>query len=226
MKLLTDEMLCDNINNQRNPLVQGLDLPVKFDKNSAVQPASVDLHVGPVYLPGTAMGDPGSENDPLIHHSLKPGHTALVRTREILELPSNIAAIGFPPSRVSQQGILMTNPGHIDPGYKGPMHLTVINMGKKEYDLTQGDLIVTVLFFELSYPVKSDYFDRNGNIAYGPMQRDINKLSVDFLDVERRAQEVAKKTILTAEFGLKVAVALLAIAVGLGAYYTPILNGI
>jgi deoxycytidine triphosphate deaminase len=116
MKLLNDEMLCDYVNRPDPLLVKGLKTPVGFDKDSPVQPSSIDLHIGSIYVPGTKHGEDGSEDKALTSHTLGPGQTALVTTLETLNLPNNVAAIGFPPSRISAQGILMTNPGHVDPG--------------------------------------------------------------------------------------------------------------
>src|ERR1700687_808821 len=150
MNFLNDETLCNYCNRPDPLLVKGLLTPAGFDKNSPVQPSSIDLHIGSIFIPGTQLGDDGCEAKPLHRHTLGPGQTALVTTLEILDLPNNIAAIGFPPSRISAQGLLMTNPGHIDPGYKGPMHFTVINMGRQEFSLRRSGMIVTVLFFEMS----------------------------------------------------------------------------
>jgi hypothetical protein len=93
----------------------------------------------------------------------------------------------------------MTNPGHIDPGYVGPMHFTVINMGRQEFSLRVGEMIVTVLFFELSPGAKSDYLARTGSTdPRPPRQEDINRLSADFLDISDRAGRVAKREMETA----------------------------
>jgi deoxycytidine triphosphate deaminase len=142
-----------------NPIVSGLarkDLIIG-DIDSPIQPCSIDLHVGEIFSP---PADPKELNDDPIaqsRHVLKPGATAVVRTKETLNLPGLIAGIGFPPARISAQGILTTNPGHVDPGYQGKLHLTIINMGRKDYPLIQGDPILTLLFFLLDENVEVDY---------------------------------------------------------------------
>ncbi len=196
MKLLTDEILYEYVN-RPDPLVKDLKVPNNWlDKESPIQPSSIDLHIGSIFLPGTELGIDGSEDKPLSAHTLRSGQTALITTLEVLNLPDNIAAIGFPPSRVSAQGVLMTNPGHVDPGYKGPMHFTVINMGRQEYHLRIDGVIVTVLFFEMSSAARIGYSTRNGGgISGSPKQENINILSADFLDVERRAEGLAKEEV-------------------------------
>lgn len=115
-------------------------------------------------------------------HGLATGETAVVRTAEILRLPGNIAAIGFPPSTaVSLAGLLTTNPGHVDPGYQGPLHLTVINMGKEVFTLYRGQRIMRLMLFAL--PLAEPLVDPRTS----PVNEELlGKLSPDFLDVHSR----------------------------------------
>jgi deoxycytidine triphosphate deaminase len=165
------------------------------DRKSPIQPASVDLRIGGIYIPGTKAGDLGSEGKPRTEYSLKTGHMAIVSTQEKLGLPSNVAAIGFPPSHVSMAGLLMTNPGHVDPGYAGPMRFTVINMGTDPYPLKSGNEIVTLLLFELSDKAHKDWVGRGNGPGVSPTQEDINRLSMDFVEVEKRAQQISKSIV-------------------------------
>jgi len=110
-------------------------------------------------------------------------------------LPDDVAGFGFPPSRVSFRGLLMTNPGHVDPGYEGLMRFTVINMAREAYPLRTGDRIVTLLLFQLEKAAHSGWRTRNpGGDEKGPSpisQANINRLSKDFVDVERRTRKIA-----------------------------------
>ena len=199
MSLLRDEDLITKITAvaPNVPYVEGIELPTDpYSKDSSVQGASVDLHIGDIYVPGAKEGDAGGAQNPKSDHVLKTGETAVVTTKETLHLPNNVAGFGFPPSRVSFRGLLMTNPGHVDPGYEGVMRFTVINMAREAYSLRSGDRIVTLLLFELEKAVRSDWRKRNpGGEAKGPSpisQATINRLSKDFVDVERRAKKIAK----------------------------------
>ena len=162
---------------------------------SRIQPASVDLTIGDIFLPEMNQDQDGSLQKPLKFHRLRSGHTAIVQTEEKLDLPSDLAAIGFPPSSVSSQGLLMTNPGHVDPGYKGRMKFTVINMGRESFSLKTGDIIVTLLFFRLTRAAKRSYSERNPVIIGDVTDQQLSMLAKDFLDFERRAEDVAKKTV-------------------------------
>jgi deoxycytidine triphosphate deaminase len=194
--MLRDEELVQLLQGQP-PIVtinnQPLNLPNPYAADSPVQPSSVDLHVGNIYLPGVNDGL-GCVGQPMTEYDLAPGGTAVVMTREELSLPGNLAAFGFPPSKVSIEGVLMTNPGHVDPGYRGPLHFTVINMGIKAYTLGQETVIVTLLFFQLPQPAHVDWLVRHNQQAGGPVnQAVINRLSPDFLDVKKRSEDIANE---------------------------------
>jgi dCTP deaminase len=227
VELLNDEMLCEYVK-RPEPIVKDLKTPTDwFDKNSPVQPSSIDLHIGSIFIPGTKHGMKGSEDGPLATHTLGPGETAIITTLETLDLPSDIAAIGFPPSRVSVQGLLMTNPGHVDPGYKGQMHFAVINMGKEEFSLRNGAMIVTLLFFEMSLGSKKDYSMRTGPTVPGrPKQEDINRLSAEFLDVTGRAKRVAKEEVQSFEMRRTIVVGIITVVLAAATYLVPLLTGI
>lgn len=190
MSVLSDKDIVERLVDRQ--LVPGLETPANGDwysKESPVQPASLDLHVGDIFLPEAKPGERGSESLPLKQHVLAAGETILIRTKEELRMPDDLAAIGFPPAGLSVSGILMTNPGHVDPGYKGPMHVTVINMGTELHPFAAGERIFTVCFFQLSSPAKQGYVSR-GEAGGFHTQDNLGKLSRDFADMERRAQKI------------------------------------
>jgi dCTP deaminase len=205
MNLLRDEDLIANL----TAYVEGVELPKDpYSTDSPIQGSSLDLHIGQIYLPGTKKDEEGGAENPKSGHLLQTGETAVVTTKETLHLPSNVAGIGFPPSRVSFRGLLMTNPGHVDPGYKGVMRFTVINMAKEPYHLAGGDRIVRLLLFRMDQDVHTDWQKRNPKGSSLPTQADINHLSKDFVNMERRAKRIAKEEgvkaglIITAVLGL------------------------
>ena len=189
--LLNDEQLVGLDPN----IIKGLDRSGDlYAANSPIQPASIDLTIGDIFLPEIPPGEPGSIQSPLTFHSLPAGHTAIVQTKEELDLPRDLAAIGFPPSsEVSVRGLLMTNPGHVDPGYKGQMKFTVINMGRESFHLKSGAIIVTLLFFRLDQPPKKSYPERNPTIKGGVAEEQLSRLAKDFLNFESRAEDIVKQ---------------------------------
>lgn len=180
---------------ERGSLVTGLtkigEGAARYRGDAPVQPCSVDLSVGNIYIPGTEAGKPGSKEHPVDGFNLDPGTTAIVETLEKCHLPDQIGAIGFPPNNVSSKGILMTNPGHVDPGYDGTMNFTVINMGQERYTLLRGNKIVTLLFFKLDRaPVKSLAKRPHGHDGIASQ---LGVLSSDFLDIEKRVKRASEK---------------------------------
>lgn len=162
------------------------------------------LHIGEILVPEAIDGSAGSPTQPKSRHSLKPGEVAVIVSRETLDLPAHLSAFGFPPPKVSSFGCFMTNPGHVDPGYKGPLRFTLINLGRDDFVLVEGDPIFVLLVVELSGAAKRSWIDRRGGTeGRKPNAQEMSRLPADFLDVDRRAEgraeAVAKKLIDDAE---------------------------
>lgn len=171
-----------------------------FDRNSPVQPCSLDLKVGKIYLPSARPGQDGSAENPIESHHIVPvGATVVVETAEVFHLPHTIGAFGFPPTSVSNIGILVTNLGHLDPGYHGTVRFTLVNMGRNPYPLRRGESIYTTLLFRVGPPV-ADYEARNPplsreNPLVGVKSEMLAGLPPDFLDLDRRARSAARKAV-------------------------------
>ena len=211
-------------------------VPSDFGRwDSKIQPASLDLTIGRILLPPE---DPSSDK-PLIPYwrlVLEEGKTAVVETLEDLHVPSNLAGIGFPPSSVSLEGLLMTNPGHIDPGYRGKLKFTVINMGRQPYALISGEPICTVLFFRVVPPaVPYDRINRTGQTPPRPPDNDpdrnlrhtLRQLSPDFLGVSKRVKQEVTSRLIWSQITVPVITAIVAIIVTLvTGYFTNTISSV
>lgn len=155
---------------------------------SPIQPASLDLHVGKIYVPEN--GDsPGGINEPLRNsHSLHPGETALIEVNEKLSIPRDMTAIAFPPASMTVNGIIMTNPGIVDPGYEGRLTGVLINMGKDTYEIREGDIVFSLIILSLNKESTSSYIDRKGRKIRYVTNEQYSKLSKDFLNIEKRIE--------------------------------------
>jgi len=172
--------------------------------NSRIQPCSIDLSIGNVYLPLSDDEQRVLSRSPGI--ALSQGETAVVETLEYLRVPRTMAGIGFPPSSVSLQGVLMTNPGHIDPGFSGRLKFTVINMGKEPYELKSGQPICTVLFFAITAPDAAyDQLNTTGMPPSLPLERLLRRLSRDFLNFTKRISDGVAKEVGKLDLRLKIA---------------------
>jgi dCTP deaminase len=205
MRILIDEELRVLVENDSTPLVTPKPKQQNwFDRDSPIQPSSLDFHVGKMFVPGNP---PGADGAPLSigeRFILNAGQTIVIRTEEEICLPSALAGFGFPPSRLSSQGILMTNPGHLDPGYKGHLHLTAINMGRASFEIRKGDPIVTLVLFQLNERPKADFVDRYGAVSPSAVtQAHINNLSPDFANVQERAESIANRAVEKADISIK-----------------------
>lgn len=208
MKLLRDCELREIISSGKIISSGIVDRNLAFQQyDSPIQACSLDLHVGQIYCPENANSHESKDS-----HCLGPGGTVVVTTQEELDMPRNIGAIAFMPSHISEEGILATNPGHIDPGYKGAIHLTLINMGREYYPLKKGEILVTLLFFELDEEVSIDYAQRHQKkqLAEGKTASDdgepevdekkrlhnaLNKLAPDFMNFEERSKKIAEEKV-------------------------------
>jgi deoxycytidine triphosphate deaminase len=177
------------------PLVSDIDRANFKTKDAPIQASSVDLSIGGIFVPGIPDKQHGGSDMPASSLSLAQGEMAVIRTKEKLSLPSNLAGFGFPPSRLSIRGLLVTNPGHVDPGYQGSLHLTVINMGRHPIELAAGDPIITLLFIRMGAAATYDYAGRRaGKESGSPVnQALLSRLSKDFLDVQERTASQAKE---------------------------------
>jgi dCTP deaminase len=202
MPLLTDSKLRDELRANPN-IIHGLDTTDWSHLASNIQPCSVDLHIGDIYLPGESTPSLPGSLMPRNELTLATGQTAVLVTKERLNMPRNWAAYGFPPSHVSAGGLLMTNPGHIDPGYVGKLGFTVINMSAEGVALRQGDAIVTLIIHQLDSAVEHDFAERRTAAGLGPLAdpawNDVNRLAKDFVDVEARSKKIASNEIRDAQ---------------------------
>jgi deoxycytidine triphosphate deaminase len=202
---------------QATPLIDGFDASVLSGATTPVRGSSLDLTIGQIFVPGTKGDELGGARQPREKFALKQGETAVIRTLEKLQVPADISGFGFPPSTdVSLAGLLTTNPGHIDPGYSGHLHLTVINMGSDTFVLKKGDRVMRLLFFKLSGPVPV--------IPPGlrPVVNDelLSRLSEDFLDVGNRAQEAADRAVSRSQLWVPVLALIASVAAALFTAWT------
>jgi len=87
--------------------------------------------------------------------TLHPGQMVFVITYEELNLPPDVCGTVYSRNRLQKQNILALNAGHVDPGYRGPIIIRLINLGQTEWPLTLGDAVFTVVFHTVE-PVDPD----------------------------------------------------------------------
>jgi len=195
--------------------------PDRFSFDSPVQPASVDLHIGGIYLPRAVADEGGGENHPLTEHLLKTGETVLIRTEEVLKLPSGVGGLAFPPSSFAVKALLVTNAGHVDPEYSGPLRFTVINMGHEPQKLEAGDRVGTLVLFKTAALPQRGWTARSGGPGRNPNTEDLRYLARDFAEVGQRATQITQNLIHRWEFRLAAWLTGLTLFVALVGVYSP-----
>ena len=189
MSSLLQDFEIEDLLRSNPPLIRGFDTSILAREQSPIKGASLDLTIGEIYVPGAKPKSLGGIRNPRKELSLESGQTAVLRSAEILQMPKDVAGIGFPPStRVSLAGILSTNPGHVDPDYHGHLHLTVVNMGGDSFYLKSGARLMRLMLFRLDRDVR----DAVGEPPSPLTEELLGRLSSDFLDVEKRARKAAQ----------------------------------
>lgn len=181
-------------------------VPAGYDEytpDSAVQSGSLDLHIGGIFVPGKSADAAGGELHPHDEYLLRTGETVLVKTSETLKLPKDIGGFAFPPSRFAVRALLVTNGGHVDPEYSGPLRFTIINMGHQPQKLELGQRVGTLVLFATTRPVTKGWTSRTGKPGRPPNTNDLHYLCSDFLNVEKRAGEIARTEVANAQRGIQ-----------------------
>lgn len=195
-KLLSDREIVSELENG-SLIVSGLDhAQLDLSKRScSVQPSSLDLHIGKIFVPPKEPVDhTKTELEPQTGYQLPAGHSVIIETREEISLKANLAGFGFPPASLSRSGLLMTNPGHVDPGWSGRLSFTMINMGRDTVSLRAGDALVTLLIFRFDDPVAKAYNERENDTdaKSSSLSEVLNELSPDFANFTSRAENLAR----------------------------------
>jgi dCTP deaminase len=136
-----------------------------------VQPASVDLRLGPSFRvfhnfrvesidlskPPTNLTEHvqvGSDESFVIH----PGEFVLGRTEEWVELPDDLVARIEGKSSLGRLGLIVhATAGFVDPGFKGTLTLEITNLTRVPIVLWPGKPIAQLSFMTLDRPAERPY---------------------------------------------------------------------
>ncbi|MCQ2034777.1 dCTP deaminase domain-containing protein [Stutzerimonas kunmingensis] len=166
---------------------------ISFGGGGQISGSSVDLTVDKIFVReclSNAAVNRFCERG-LAYYQIQPGGTALVQIKERVSLGLSFGGVLFPPNRLSKNGLLMTNPGHIDPGYNGLITVCLINMGIAPIAVKAGESIATLLLFKTLNKAEA-YL---GSAGAGVSQDQLSKLGDDFADLTGRSQKLVRKSI-------------------------------
>lgn len=123
--------------------------------DDAIKPASIDLALGREAY--RAEDDEKTLIDRGEILRLPAGAMAIVLTKERIELSEDIVgSIGLR-SKYTRKGVDRLAGPQIDPGFEGPLHLTLINLSPTPLTLSEGERFCTVEFHKLPEPPDETY---------------------------------------------------------------------
>jgi deoxycytidine triphosphate deaminase len=162
----------------QNPLSQGIltkqDIENKIDSGSLIlhasknqlQACSYDLRIGKIFRDGKKVDSV----------TVEPGEIISLLTEEELDMPNNIMATVFAINGKSSEGLLVLNPGHIDPGFKGHLTVQALNLRKTRLAIEKEESIFTIIFQHLSNSTTSPY---SKNVSKAEKERNFNNSVVE-----------------------------------------------
>jgi dCTP deaminase len=138
---------------------------------SMVQPASVDLNLGPSFrvfhnfrVPAIDLADPPTnltehvelaDGESFVIH---PGEFVLGRTEEYVEIPDDIVARIEGKSSLGRLGLIVhATAGFVDPGFKGTLTLEITNLTRVPIILWPGKPIAQLSVMTLDAPAERPY---------------------------------------------------------------------
>jgi deoxycytidine triphosphate deaminase len=158
---------------------------IKDGQTTNVQACSYDMRIGTIFWNGRIIKGKQAAGDQVL---LEPSGIISVLTLEELVLPDDIAATAFAINAMSSEGILVLNPGHVDPGFKGPLSVKAINIRSTVKSIDLGTAIFTVIFERLPKPTTQPY-DKGTD-------REERELKSNETDVEKNPKSLAKLVML------------------------------
>jgi dCTP deaminase len=192
-----------------------------------LQPASIDLTVGRIFVPPADHESDDEAEEISFFHDMKSGSTALVVTQQKLDFPPHIAGLMFPKNGdFALKAVLITNFGHVDPGFEGHLKFTLINFGPKDFRLEVGKKIACLLLFHLEKEAKPDWkhLQKHATDNYEAHARVLNR---DFLDINQRIASIVESEVArvvnrrdrVTSILIPIVAAIVAIVLGLAGFY-------
>jgi dCTP deaminase len=143
------------------------------DVDMQVQPASIDLRLGPEFLEfqraNISCIHPNREDEVSKYVTetyveegdefiLHPGDFVLGTTKERVEIPPDLLATVEGRSSLGRLAVVIhATAGIVDPGYKGQITLELSNLGTAPVALTPGMRVSQLIFTELKNPAERPY---------------------------------------------------------------------
>ncbi|WP_445722250.1 dCTP deaminase domain-containing protein [Flavobacterium sp.] len=119
------------------------------------EPASYDLRIGTIYKDGKIISKDHPKSK-FYFTKIKPSEIVTFHTLEKVKIPHDCCGTVFALNSYSSSGLLILNPGHIDPGFEGYISVCAINLSEQEFDVELGNKIFTLIINKLDNIVPED----------------------------------------------------------------------
>jgi deoxycytidine triphosphate deaminase len=135
-----------------------------YDPEKCLTPMSYDLRVGGLYRRYSPEKEGIEELKPDDLITLEPGDTALIVTRETVEMPKDgsLSAMILSKASIVARGFSGIST-KVDPGWSGPLRVAVHNLSKRKLSLKFEELFCTIVFFKNNINEKHQYTKRDLN---------------------------------------------------------------
>lgn len=140
---------------QINEAVSKGEIKIGDFSEDCIQPASYDMRIGPLGYVSTNKEIINIKDKGLL--ILRRGDFGVVETLESIELPLNYVARFGIRSQFSRKGLFAATGPQIDPGYKGRLFISLINLSPTDIALTYKQKFCTIEIHKLSEPVSKAY---------------------------------------------------------------------
>lgn len=125
-----------------------------------IKSASYDLRIGAIYKGKKIYSENYNSNKTRIE--IKPSEIITLLTFEAVKIPNDCCGTVFAINKMSSKGFLILNPGHIDPGFYGPISICAINLSNKSIFLERKQSIFTLIINKLDEKLNDgDIYNRN-----------------------------------------------------------------
>jgi len=175
-----------------------MNLGNKEDFEKCIDPFNIDnFRVGSYDLTIDKIIDNSGKH--LTSLNLKPQGVAFVIFKERLVLPKNIIGFAHVKTSYTQNAILSTNIGIVDPSYNGSVSTLLINFGKNSYYLSKGDKALRLTLNKIDETENLASIVQNKEIQNEKFQyllqrkENINKLDDKFLSLSLLKSEIEKE---------------------------------
>lgn len=196
--------------------IKSLGLVENSSDDNLYRASTYDLSIGEIIPAGHASG--GTE------YRLPSGGTVKVVSKESMKMPKGITGHALLKNELCRKGVLAINIGVIDPGFEGPLSSILINFGKQDFVVKQGDAFLRISFHRCQESAKADKSSKYTRDKYVSNVKDevAAYMAPTFLNIDVTAHKAAEKAFASFKQALVVWATVAAVILALLAIYAPL----